>query len=354
MNLQLLKSKIGYNEVFDLLYELGGEPIDRGTHIESLTICHHGDSRKLYFYKDTSQFMCFTHDGSFDIISFIQKVLDKNLSESIDYLKRRFNFSENIIGEFIKSDDYKKEVINPTITVNKKDFREKELKKFDKSVLKTFYQLPHSSWIKEGINIKTMQKFEISYDVMYNRIIIPHFDIDNNLVGIRARNLNDDIVTEFGKYTPIRKDGIDYRYQTGENLYGINVNKEVIKKSKILFVFEAEKSVLLMDSYYGESPSVALNGTILTNSQARIINSLGVDEVVIAVDKEFNTVNDEKSIRYAQKIKSIFDKLRNRHRVSILWDKEKLIKEKDSPIDEGKDIFERLYKERIYIWIRMA
>jgi len=349
MNLQVLKSKIGYTDVFDLLYEVGAEPIDRGTHIESLTVCHHGDSHKLYFYKDTLQFMCFTQDGSFDIISFVEKTMDKNLSESINYLKNRYHITDEVVGEFVESNDFKRESFNPLVSIKQKEHRQVDLKVFNKSVLNTFYDYPHKSWIDEGITVKTIRKFDIKYDIMDNRIIIPHFDIKGDLVGIRARNLNEDIVNMFGKYTPIKKGNDDYRYQTGENLYGININKEVIQSSKVIILFEAEKSVLLMDSIYGESPAVALNGTMLTSAQIDLIDSLGVEEVVVAVDKEYEKMNDEKSIIYAQKVQSIFGKLKNKHRVSILWDRDGLIKEKDSPIDEGKSVFEQLYRERIFI-----
>ena len=231
-------------------------------------------------------------------------------------------------------------------TVEKKTV---DLKVFDKKVLYSFTPLPHYSWIKEGISASSMRKFNISYDIEMNRIIIPHMDINNNLVGIRARNLDEYAVDTFGKYTPIRYKGVDYRYPTGENLYGININKENIKKYKKIILFEAEKSVLFMDTYYDDAFAVAVNGSMLTDTQIGLIASLGVDEVIVAFDKEFEVVNDKESVRYAQKLSSMLDRLKSRYNVSIIWDTEGLLDKKDSPADRGKEVFDRLYNGRIKI-----
>lgn len=348
-DIKRLKDKIKYDDVFSLLDEFGAEPIDRGSHIEALTICHMGDSHKLYFYKDTNQFMCYTHDGSFDIVSLIEKVQHKTVNESVNFLESRFGSSDNIVGEFVKQGGDDVEDLNPLKNFKTDKKETVDLKVFDKKVLYSFTPLPHYSWIKEGISASSMRKFHISYDIEMNRIIIPHMDINNNLVGIRARNLDEYAVDTFGKYTPIRYKGIDYRYPTGENLYGININKENIKKYKKIILFEAEKSVLFMDTYYDDAFAVAVNGSMLTDTQIGLIASLGVDEVIVAFDKEFEVVNDKESVRYAQKLSSMLDRLKSRYNVSIIWDTEGLLDKKDSPADKGKEVFDRLYNGRIKI-----
>lgn len=68
---------INYNEiienlkdedVFRLLERLGAEPIDKGDFILCKTICHNPDpkdaSYKLYYYKNSHIFYCYTEDGA--------------------------------------------------------------------------------------------------------------------------------------------------------------------------------------------------------------------------------------------------------------------------------------------------
>ena len=68
---------INYNEiienlkdedVFHLLERLGAEPIDKGDFILCKTICHNPDpkeaSYKLYYYKNSHIFYCYTEDGA--------------------------------------------------------------------------------------------------------------------------------------------------------------------------------------------------------------------------------------------------------------------------------------------------
>ena len=54
--------------------------------------------------------------------------------------------------------------------------------------------------MREEIAALNERKYNIKYDIVNNRIIIPHFDIDNNLIGIRCRNLSPQAEA---KYCPI-------------------------------------------------------------------------------------------------------------------------------------------------------
>jgi hypothetical protein len=62
--------------VFQLLNELGGEPIDKGAFILSKTICHNHDtseaSYKLYYYKNTHIFMCYSECAVMSIFKMLK------------------------------------------------------------------------------------------------------------------------------------------------------------------------------------------------------------------------------------------------------------------------------------------
>ena len=51
-----IKNSLTIEQVFDLVDELGGEPIMYNGFFVSLTICHDGDSHKLYYYDNTKLF----------------------------------------------------------------------------------------------------------------------------------------------------------------------------------------------------------------------------------------------------------------------------------------------------------
>lgn len=349
-DLKRIKEKISYQDVYNILDEFEAEPRDYGDHIESLTVCHDGDSHKLFYYKDTATFVCYTHDGAFDIFSFVQKVKKTDFPSAINWIKNRFGYLTPVFGEFISNNiQIEKENLNPLQAIDKKNIDYQKLRVYNENVLQDFYNIPHKLWLDEGISSETMEKYQISYNLDRNQIIIPHRNIDGELVGIRARNLDKYALDRGLKYSPIYHKKVEYKYPTGMNLYGIDKNKETINSSKQIILFEAEKSVMKMDSIYGCANAVALNGTMLSDYQVGLINKLDVNEVIIAVDKDFDDYKSKEAIKYAKKIYSIFKKLKNRYTVSIIWDKNNLLNEKDSPIDRGKEAFEQLLNERIYI-----
>ena len=69
-----VKRKLDIEDIYTLLEYFGAEPEYNGDNIVCKTICHNGDSRKLYYYENTSLFTCYTHCGSFDIFELVQKV----------------------------------------------------------------------------------------------------------------------------------------------------------------------------------------------------------------------------------------------------------------------------------------
>ena len=83
-----------------------------------------------------------------------------------------------------------------------------------------------------------MRKFNIMYYDYQNKIVIPHYDINNRLIGIRGRALDPVEAELYGKYTPLKVENTVYRHPLSFNLYGINNNKEDIKKYKTAIIFE--------------------------------------------------------------------------------------------------------------------
>jgi hypothetical protein len=195
-----------------------------------------------------------------------------------------------------------------------------------------------------------MDAANICFDPKNYAIVIPHYDIDNRLIGIRERTMVLDLESK-GKYRPAYLNKVLYNHPLSFNLYNLNKSKENISKIKKAIVFEGEKSPLLYRSYFGAKNdiSVACCGSSFIQYQAKLLRELGVEEIIIAFDKQFQEPNDDEFKKLVKNLKSIDKKYGNFVRISFIFDKDNLIGYKDSPIDCGKDIFLELFKKRVCI-----
>ena len=353
-----VKNDLSIDQVCDLLASLGGDPQIEGDLIISRTICHGGHSHKLYYYNNTKLFKCYTDClDSFDIFELIIKI---NKLNNIDYsLPQAIRFITNYYGIVVETEiSENQENLQDWQILNKYD-RSSSQEKEEKIVEMKFYDdkilqyLPHPrilNWEKEGITREVMEECGICYDPSYQGIVIPHYDINGKLVGIRERTLIKENENN-GKYKPAILNYKQYNHPLGFNLYNLNNSKENIKKIKKVFVFEGEKSCLLYRSYFGSDAdiSVAVCGSNLINYQVQLLLSLGVEEICIAFDKQFQEIGDDEWKRWTKKLKELNRKYSPLVQISFLFDKMNLLGYKDSPIDRGPEIFMKLFKERIVL-----
>ena len=112
-----------------------------------------------------------------------------------------------------------------------------------------------------------------------------------------------------------------------------------------------EKSPLLYASYFGKENdiSVACCGSSLINYQVQLLLDLGVEEIVVAFDKQFQEIGDKEWEKLTKNLYNIHDKYGRFVQISYIFDKEDRLGYKMAPIDAGPDIFMELYKERVTI-----
>ena len=243
--LEEIKKNITLEQMEKLLIELGGEPFrEKNNILICKTICHCGEKHKLYYYDNTKLFRCFTECSEiFDIFALIEKIKHNenekewNLSNSVRYIKSYFGIEdiqeENTFKRTIK--DW--QILDRYTKVEKLERKKVTLKRFSPEIL-TY--LPHPriiDWEKEGISREVMKECGICYDPVNQGIVIPHRDINNNLVGIRERTLIKE-EEENGKYKPAYLNGQLYNHPLGYNLYNIDNSKNNIKKIRRAIVFE--------------------------------------------------------------------------------------------------------------------
>ena len=356
-----LKENLTIEEVFDLISELGGEPTMGNGLFTARTICHGGDSHKLYYYGNTHLFHCYTGcgDASFDIYDLVLRInktagiQNFTLNRAINFVAKYFGYTPETFDfedNQEASEDWK--IIN-NYKRNKEEKEKKkiiELKTYDSKILN---YLPHPHiipWEQEGISYPVMQSRGICYNPLSEGIVIPHYDINGNLIGIRERTLIKENEV-YGKYRPAVIGDKMYNHPLGFSLYNLNNSKKAISQFKKAIVFEGEKSTLLYASYFGEDSdiSIACCGSNLINYQVKLLLSLGVKEIIIALDKQFQKIGDEEWQKWVIKLKTLYNKYGNYINISYMFDKNDLLNYKSSPIDEGKDKFLYLFKNRITI-----
>ena len=373
--LENIKNDLTLDQVYQLLIDLGGEPqIYNNSYIISRTICHNPPGQgsfKLYYYDNTKLFRCYTEcNDTFDIFQLILKVkhLAKNvieywakggelktrpwdLPDALHYILTYYGIeeeNENFSEEQLELPDNKylfEKTRKQSIKLNNQ--QTVSFEKYDDSFLKNFPRPRLLPWEREGITKESMDSHNICYDPINQGIVIPHYDINNQLVGIRERTLIKENEAK-GKYRPAIISGKMYNHPLSFNLYNINFSKENIRNMKKAIVFEGQKSCLLFSSFFGieNDISVAVCGSNLINYQVEMLKSLGVEEIIIAFDKQYQEYRDEEYFKWEEKLINIYKKYGGFIQIRFILDTGNLLGYKDSPIDKGPDIFLELFNNR--------
>ena len=335
------------NAIIQLMTQLGASNhIETDSHIIFPTICHNPHSEeasmKLYYYKNTHIFTCFTECGNMNIFQFLRHYYQTR-GISYDWYEDIYSVIVNcsVLKEF------------EGLVDNRVSYKERfagrvqrELPEFPKGVLDVFTKFYPTEWLNDGISKEAMDKFNILYSISQNKIIIPHYDLNGRLIGIRGRALNEYEVENYGKYMPVKLENTWYKHPLSLNLYGIDQNLQNIKENGICFLFESEKSVLQMESFTRPNCGLAVCGSAFNKYQLNLLmKHCRPKEIVICFD------NEEKpnSSNYFDKLWGIGKKYSNYCNFSFIYDRKNLTNEKDSPTDKGEEVFEELLKRRIYV-----
>jgi len=205
----------------------------------------------------------------------------------------------------------------------------------DPSLMNKTFPYPHRDWINDGIKYETQIKFGVCYNLVENQIVFPIYNDMDELIGIKARNLNYKNRSDLPKYIYLNP------FFVGGNLYGLNIAKKTRKK--YIIIFEAEKSVMKAWQY-GYDNTVALACKELTNIQVDLLNKYITDDtdIILAYDKDVYMKDGKLNKVELRKAANRFTK----NNVYCLIDLDNKIGNKDAPIDCGKEIFENLLKNK--------
>lgn len=202
----------------------------------------------------------------------------------------------------------------------------------DVDIEKDYGIIPYKLWYEEGLSLSTQKYFQVGIDVRSERITFAIHNSKGELIGVK------------GRYCGKNKE-IEDRYKY---IYLIPCNKSIeffnfhralphIKENKEVIIVEGAKSVMFLHQW-GFKNAISIEGDSLSDEQIHLLRSLELDTKYIFAwdkDKDVEFVHNEIS------------KLKARKRFAI-YDKDDLLKGKDSPVDKGIAVWEKLHEHHQY------
>ena len=184
MDYQNIINNLQDKDVINLLTTLGADRYkETDEFILFPTICHNTDSAdaslKLYYYKNTKLFVCYTSCGSMSIFKFLEQ-----------YYKERgieYDWYNDIYLPIINCTPTKGEpgikTSRPELLKNKFEKRRKniELPKYPEGILDVFIKEYPSQWLAEGISTISMDKFNIKFSISQSFNALPLIPISSFL-----------------------------------------------------------------------------------------------------------------------------------------------------------------------------
>lgn len=358
INLKRLKKSLSIEQIIKIVESLGGSVFKQSEKeiiFNSICCKRNPDEHKskLYYYTNSYTFHCYLcslHGDIFELVKHHWMLEHKKFTfiEIITYVCDILQIDSGVFDrpQTKVTYDWQTELGKYL----RRTPKTQELVVYDDCILDFFPQWYHQSWIDEGITIETMKKFGIRYYPLHDSIVIPATDDGGNLIGIRERFLMKEDIQN-GKYKPlILLDGTQFNFPTNQVFYGIEQNIEAIKRKKIVWLLEGEKSVLKFDTWYGDnSVALAMYGSNLGKRRRNYLTFLGIDEVCIMLDSDFHEYGDEKYNMFERKVFAIAKQLKGFFKISVCYNNQGYNGYKFAPCDFTKEQFEKMYEEKEYI-----
>lgn len=343
------------DDVIRIMQRLGATGVvDRGDYLAFPTICHNESESdggyNLAYYKDTKLFRCFSGcSQTYNIFTLVKQRFENFEPEQDTHMSSLFYFvanyveSDQLMGIRLErenyypiSGDYEPRALTHNLPV------------YNSAALDAFYDYYPVEWLNDHISKESMIKFGIKFSHQRNAVIIPHYDIDNQLIGIRQRSLDPVIAERYGKYRPLYLEGEIYSHPLAFNLYGLNVAKDNISRYKMAIVAESEKAAMQAETLLGEANIVV---SVCGSSFNRwhlmlLLQNTNVEEIVIAFDQEEESHDDDKYFNHLWRMCSKYKKY---IKMSFVYNTHEL-GYKQNIFDLGdKETCLRLVRERIMV-----
>lgn len=259
---------------------------------------YRGDQRPSSFINSTNyKYNCFGCEREGTIFTFVAELEDMEPKEAEAFL-----LSNDFIAEYLTStslQEYLKSIVNKAPKKKPRQINENTLMLFSvdwESAWAAYIEmkLPKSlgQLFNRNFTVETLNKFDIGYDIISNRITIPVRDRNGILVGFKGRAVNS---RQSPKYLNLgdREEKIFYGfspYKVGNYLWGLDSADE----NGIIVEGELDAIWLRQNGYTG---AVSLGGSNPTKQQISLAAS-AFSNVVLLLDP------DKAGEKAARKLKS--------------------------------------------------
>lgn len=278
---------------------------------------------------DMQRYYDFSSGNRGDVLDFVMKYYHCNFQEA---LKKLIEYS-GIDEEEVSQPTVKR--LDATSIAKRYRQKDKGRRESKATILPEDYMNRYefditklAVWEDEGIDVETMEKFQVRFDPFSNRIVYPVRNINGDIINVGGRTLDPN-----WKEKKLRKYTYFGQFGVLDTLYGFAENKDEILKKKEIIIFEGAKSVMKAYSW-GVKNCVAALTSRINDPQFKILIGLGC-RVVFAFDSDVDIRKDP-----------TIAKLKPYVPVEWIMNRRGLLDEKEAPVDKGFEIFKTLYEER--------
>lgn len=284
---------------------------------------------------DSLRFSCFSTNEQGSIYNLVMSKTNRTFPETLRWITNFLDISTESISQEIKlpfGGFYKQIIRSDT---------EPELyqKTYESEILDDYGLVSHTSFIRDGIDINTQEFFHLGYDIESNRITIPQWDVNGNLVGIMGRSNDLEIPYQY-RWLPIIPCARSY------TLFGYHQNYAAIQQQQLAIITESEKGVMQLRSM-GYNFGLATCTRNISSVQAKYLKALRVKKLILAYDEG---ITEDELRQEVNKIKMENPILKNS--VGYIYDKHgEVLKPgtKMSPTDVRVEDFKRLVGKTVWI-----
>ena len=148
----------------------------------------------------------------------------------------------------------------------------------DRDTIKKSLNIPSDYYLDRGFSKEVLETFDVgdcldASKPMANRAVVPIYDGYGLYVACVGRSVNDKIKPKWLNSKGFKKD----------YLYGLNIAKEAIIKSRTAFILEGQGDVWRMHEA-GYKNSISIFGSAINENQLVILEELGIMNLVVLTD----------------------------------------------------------------------
>lgn len=292
---------------------------------------HKEKTASLAVNTDENFFHCFGCGRSGNIYKWIQWIEGLTFDQAV---RKVANITGSDEHDYLESESMSFfKLLNRLNMPKKKNMVERTILDIDTDYNQRYSDTIPQEWVDEGINIDELKKYEIRVDEISNRIVYPVRDNQFQMIGVKGR-------TRFADFKELKIIKYSNYYKVGllDYFTGMMQASSSVNKTKDIIIVEGIKSVMKIDQW-GYHNVVSAETSTLSEYQVELLIRMQLRNVIIAFDKDVALSKIAECTKLLKKFTNVY----------VVYDRWRLLDEKDSPCDKGYDTWKTLYERRTKI-----